>query len=91
MADEPAPQNDIDFLMSLVPLQYADGDINVIIAYQRNYRRQLEGGVRPPRAKAGTPSKGKINLALLMKGVKPKPVPLDELEVKPVSSRLRRI
>lgn len=89
MADEPAPQNDIDFLMSLDPLQYADGDIDVIIAYQRNYRRQLVGGVRPPRA--GTPSKGKIDLASLMKGVKPKPQPLDTLEVKPPSSGLRRI
>ena len=72
MTDE-VPKNDIDFLMSLNPLDYKPGDIDVIIAYQRKYRQQLEGGVKPPRGKAKAASVGgKINLAELMnKAVKP--------------------
>lgn len=71
MTDEPEslPQNDLDFLMSLDPLHYADQDIDVIIAYQRKHRQQLEGGVKPKR-KAAAPG-AKIDLNALLGTVKP--------------------
>ena len=49
MAD--APQNDIDFLMSLDPLELSKQDIDIIIAYHRNQRALREKGVKPKKDK----------------------------------------
>jgi hypothetical protein len=45
------PINDIDFLMSLDPLELSKQDIDIIIAYHRNQRALREKGVKPKKDK----------------------------------------
>jgi hypothetical protein len=63
-----SPQNDIDLLMSLDPLNYTSKDIDVIIQYHRNQRAAKEsGGLR--KARKDTGPKTEIDLTKL--GLKP--------------------
>ena len=64
MADE--PQNDIDFLMSLDPLELSKQDIDVIIQYHRNQRALREKGVKPKKDKGPAST-----LDLVALGLKP--------------------
>lgn len=64
MADE--PQNDIDFLMSLDPLELSKQDIDIIIAYHRNQRALREKGVKPKKDKGPAST-----LDLVALGLKP--------------------
>ena len=61
-----APINDIDFLMSLDPLELSKQDIDIIIAYHRNQRALREKGVKPKKDKG--PS---TTLDLVALGLKP--------------------
>ena len=68
MADEPL--NDIDFLMSLDPLELSKQDIDIIIAYHRNQRALREKGVKPKKDKG--PSSTLDLVALGLKPAAPK-------------------
>lgn len=57
-------QNDIDFLMSIDPLDADKKDIDKIIAYFRNQRAAKESGSRT-RAKKDTGPQQKIDLKAL--------------------------
>lgn len=74
MPDEKvSPQNDIDLLMSLDPLEYTEKDISVIIAYHRNQRALREAGKGKARAKKDSGPSTKIDLeALGLKVAAPK-------------------
>lgn len=43
--------NDIDFLMSLDPLELSKQDLDIIIAYHRNQRALREKGIKPKKDK----------------------------------------
>lgn len=64
MADEPL--NDIDFLMSLDPLELSKQDTDIIIAYHRNQRALREKGIKPKKDKGPSTT---IDLTAL--GLKP--------------------
>jgi len=68
MANEPT--NDIDFLMSLDPLELSKQDIDIIIAYHRNQRALREKGVKPKKDKG--PSSPLDLVALGLKPAAPK-------------------
>jgi hypothetical protein len=60
------PQNDIDSLMSLDPLELSKQDIDHIILYHRNQRALREKGVKPKKDKGPTQA-----LDLVALGLKP--------------------
>jgi len=68
MADE--PQNDIDFLMSIDPLELSQQDIGFIIQYHRNQRALREKGIKPKKDKG--PSSTLDLVALGLKPAAPK-------------------
>ena len=64
------PLNDIDYLMSLDPLELSKQDIDIIIAYHRNQRALREKGVKPKKDKG--PSNAIDLTALGLKPATPK-------------------
>ena len=64
---------DLDELMSKDPLELSAQDIDDIIAYQRKFRAQREGGVKPKKGASDAP-KAKLDLAALGLIKKPEPM-----------------
>ena len=65
--EKPAELSDLDWLMSLDPLNYDKIHIDAIITYQRNHRANVEKGVKVKKD-----SGPKLTLDSLLDRVKPK-------------------
>lgn len=71
MTEKPAELSDLDWLMSLDPLNYEAIHIDAIIAYQRNHRANVEKGLKPKKD-----SGPKLSLENLLDRVKPAAPPV---------------
>lgn len=69
--EKPTELSDLDWLMSLDPLNYEAIHIDAIIAYQRNHRANVEKGLKPKKD-----SGPKLTLDSLLDRVKPKTAPV---------------